>query len=83
MPMLLPALRIEMLVQEFSINTAETDTSFHSLDTLNLDLSKLKLPQIYFIQHVAATEVRIRENTVAYQEAKAAKKANKCKQVIK
>ena len=40
----------------------------------------MTLPQIYFIQHAAATEKRIQENVVPYQ---AARKAKKCKQVIK
>ena len=72
-----------MPMQAFSTNEADTDTSVHSLDTLTLDFSKMKLPQIYSIQHVAATEVKIRENVVAYEEAKATRKAKARKKVIK
>ena len=44
MPVLLPHLRIEIPVQEFSIEEAKKEVSFHSLDTLILDFSKLTLP---------------------------------------
>ena len=70
-------------MQVFSTNAAETDTIFHSLDTLTLDFSKLTLPQIYSIQHATATKLRIRENVVAYQASKATRKEKAHKQVIK
>ena len=82
-PVLLPSLRIEMLEQTFSTEEEKKEVSVHSLDTLILDLSKLNFPQIYSIHHASAIEVRIQENVVSYQAAKATKKAHDHKQVIK
>ena len=82
MPVLLPPLRIEMPVQEFSTEEAKKEASVHSLDTLILDFSKITLLQIYSIQHATATEIRIWENALAYQAAKETRKEKECKQVI-
>ena len=60
----------------------ENEASLHNLDTLILNFSKLTLPEIYTIQHVAVTEIRIREATAASQAAGATRKARAWTQLI-
>ena len=75
MPIMLLPLRIEIPVEVLSTKGQENEASLHNLDTLILNFSKLTLPHIYSIQHVATTEIRIQKNAVAYQVAKATGKA--------
>ena len=50
---------------------------------MSLDFSKLPLAKVYVIQNVAATELKIRENVLAYQETNKIRKAKECKVLLR
>ena len=48
----------------------EHDDIIQAMGTLSLDFSKLEMDEVYAFQHAATTEIRLRENVVAYQAKK-------------
>ena len=48
----------------------EFDNVVHGFEVINMDFSKLTLDEVYVVQQVAATEVRLRENAALYQATK-------------
>ena len=67
-PLLLPLVKIEVQPRAMETGIQEYDDVIHQFGTLSIDFSKLALVGVYTIQHVATTEIRIRENTLSYQD---------------
>ena len=73
-PLLQPPVKIDVQAREMATGTPKFDHVVHEFGTLTLDFSKLMLGEVYAIQHVVATEIRIRENALAYQATKQKRK---------
>ena len=56
------------VVLALETGTQEFDDVSHELGILSIDLSKLIMAELYVVQYVSATEIRIRESALAYQE---------------
>ena len=69
-PLLFPSVKIEVQLWAMEIGVPEYDDVFQEFGTLSLDFSKITLSEVYGIQHATATEIRIHENTLAYQDTK-------------
>ena len=54
--------------------TQEYDDVVHEFGTISTYFSKLMLGEVYSIEHVAMTKIRIRENALAYQATKQTRK---------
>ena len=50
---------------------------------MHLDFSKLPLSEVYELQQEAVSEIRLRENDVAYQETKQQRKVKAHKSLLK
>ena len=61
------------------IGMLEYDDVILAMGTLSLDFSKLEMAEVYVVQYAAATEIRLRENVVAYQSTKNKRKEKECK----
>ena len=48
----------------------ESNDVVQGFETLHMEFSKLALDEVYVFQQAVATEIRIRENVVMYQETK-------------
>ena len=73
-PLLLPLVKIEVQSRVMETGTQEYDDVIHEFGTLSIDFAKLTLGEVYVIQLAAATEIRIRENALAYQATKQTRK---------
>ena len=54
--------------------TPEFDSVVHDFGILSIYLSKLALAKVYAIHHASVTEIRIWENSLAYQATKQTRK---------
>ena len=65
-PLLLLRVKIEVHSWALEIGTQEYDYVVHVFETMSIDFSKLALAEVYAIQHAYATEIKIREKSLAY-----------------
>ena len=65
-PLLLMRVKIDVHSWALEIGTQEYDYVVHVFETMSIDFSKLSLAEVYAIQHAYATEIEIREKSLAY-----------------
>ena len=61
----------------------EFDDVIQVIGTLSLDFSKLALAKVYSIQHVATTELHMREIALSYQALKKTRKEKERKVLLR
>ena len=84
-PNLVPPIKVQIQgrAMEIGMMTSAFDDVVKEFDTLQIEFSKLSLGEVYELQQEAVTEIRMRENVVAYQATKHPRKAKQCKAILK
>ena len=82
-PLLFPLVNIEVQSQPMQTGTKEYDDVVHEFGTLHIDFSKLALGEVYAIHYASTTEIRIQDNSLAYQATKQQKKEKSQKALLR